>query len=465
MEQVTHHNKEEIALLLKEKNFGNLKEVFDEWLPEELAEVITGYTEDDAEQIHAIIFKCIDRDLAVKTFELLELTLQEELINILPSRQMQLIMNDMSPDNRTALLEQLDSELLTKSLKLLTQKEKSVALSLLGYPENSIGRLMTPDYVAVRKEWTVKYVLDYIREHGANSETLNIIYIVDEKGKLIDDIKVREILLAELDTKIEDIIDGKFASLSVLSDEEVAINEFKKHNRVALPVIDSSGVLLGIITVDDVLQLAEEEDTEDIQKLGAVEALEEPYLEVPFAKMMRKRAPWLIVLFIGEMFTASAMSFFEHEIAKAVVLALFIPLIVSSGGNSGSQAATLIIRALAVGDVNIKDWWLIIRREALSGLMLGLILGSIGFLRVAAWASFSDMYGPHWLLIAITIGITLMGVCLWGTIMGSVMPLLLKRLGADPATSSAPFIATLVDVTGLIIYFSIAAAILSGTLL
>jgi magnesium transporter len=465
MEQKTHHNKEEVALLLKEKNFGNLKELFAEWLPEELAELITAYNEDDAAHIHAIIFKSIDRDLAVKTFELLELTLQEELISILPSRQMQLILNDMSPDNRTALLEQLDSELLTKSLKLLTSKEKSVALSLLGYPENSIGRLMTPDYVAIRKEWSIKYVLDYIREHGENSETLNIIYIVDEKGKLIDDIKVREILLAELDTKIEDIIDGKFASLSVLSDEEVAINEFKKHNRVALPVIDSAGVLLGIITVDDVLQLAEQEDTEDIQKLGAVEALEEPYLEVPFATMIRKRAPWLIVLFIGEMFTASAMSFFEHEIAKAVVLALFIPLIVSSGGNSGSQAATLIIRALAVGDVSIKDWWQIIRREALSGLVLGIILGLIGFLRIAAWASFTDLYGPHWMLIAITIGITLLGVCLWGTIMGSVMPLLLKRLGADPATSSAPLIATMVDVTGLVIYFSIAAAILSGTLL
>lgn len=465
MEQKTHHNKEEVALLLKEKNFGNLKELFAEWLPEELAELITAYNEDDAAHIHAIFFKSIDRDLAVKTFELLELTLQEELISILPSRQMQLILNDMSPDNRTALLEQLDSELLTKSLKLLTSKEKSVALSLLGYPENSIGRLMTPDYVAIRKEWSIKYVLDYIREHGENSETLNIIYIVDEKGKLIDDIKVREILLAELDTKIEDIIDGKFASLSVLSDEEVAINEFKKHNRVALPVIDSAGVLLGIITVDDVLQLAEQEDTEDIQKLGAVEALEEPYLEVPFATMIRKRAPWLIVLFIGEMFTASAMSFFEHEIAKAVVLALFIPLIVSSGGNSGSQAATLIIRALAVGDVSIKDWWQIIRREALSGLVLGIILGLIGFLRIAAWASFTDLYGPHWMLIAITIGITLLGVCLWGTIMGSVMPLLLKRLGADPATSSAPLIATMVDVTGLVIYFSIAAAILSGTLL
>jgi magnesium transporter len=464
MEQVLH-NKAEVNFLLGQKNFNGLKPALQEWLPEELSDLITNYTHDDAEEIHAAIFKSIDREQSVKTFELLELSLQEELLSVLPARQMQLILNDMSPDNRTALLEELPAELLTKSLKLLTQKERTVALSLLGYPENSIGRLMTPDYIAVKKEWSIKYVLDYIRENGENSETLNIIYIVDDKGKLIDDIKVREILLAELETKVSEIIDGKFVSLSVLSDEELAINEFKKHNRVALPVTDSAGILLGIITVDDILQLAEEEDTEDIQKLGGVEALEEPYLEVPFAKMMRKRAPWLIVLFIGEMFTASAMSFFEHEISKAVVLALFIPLIVSSGGNSGSQAATLIIRALAVGDVRISDWWQIMRKEILSGLVLGLILGSIGFLRVAAWASFSNIYGEHWMLIALTIGITLMGVCLWGTIMGSMLPLMLKRLGADPATSSAPFIATLVDVTGLVIYFSIAAALLTGTLL
>ena len=248
-------------------------------------------------------------------------------------------------------------------------------------------------------------------------------------------------------------------------DEKVAISEFKKHNRVALPVVDTSQMLLGIITVDDVLQLAEQEYSEDIQKLGAVEALEEPYMEVPMYRLLQKRAPWLIVLFIGEMFTASAMSFFEHEIQRAVVLALFIPLIVSSGGNAGSQAATLIIRALALGEVTMKDWWHVMRREILSGLMLGLILGSIGFLRVAAWAMFTDIYGPHWLLIGITIGITLIGVCLWGTVMGSMLPMVLKRFGADPATSSAPFIATLVDVTGLVIYFSIAATILSGTLL
>lgn len=447
--------------LIEQSDINRLKKILSEWLPNELADLVS---DADVEK-QLTIFRALDRDLAFQTFEILELNIQQTLLDILPSRLVQLILNDMSPDVRTALLEKLDTELLNKILKLLTPKERAVALSLLGYPENSIGRLMTPDYIAVRKEWMVSEVLNYIREYGANSETLNVIYIVDEKGHLIDDIKVREILLAELYTRIEHIIDGKFTALNVTDDEEIAISMFKKHGRGALPVVDSSGLLLGIVTIDDVLQLAEQEDTEDIQKIGGVEALDEPYMEVPLAKMIRKRAPWLIVLFIGEMFTASAMSYFEKEIARAIVLTLFIPLIVSSGGNTGSQAATLIIRALALGEVSLRDWWRVMRREILSGLVLGIILGCIGFLRVAAWASFTNVYGPHWLMIAFTIGITLLFVCMWGTLMGSMLPLLLKRFGADPATSSAPFIATLVDVTGLIIYFSIAAWLLTGTML
>lgn len=452
---------EEIKVLLQQDNLVGCKAYLENWLPSELAELIV--ESDDAER--AFVFKSIDRERAFETFESLDVNLQKSLLDVLPARQVQLILNDMSPDDRTALLEEIDPELLNRLLKLLTPKERAIALSLLGYPENSIGRLMTPDYIAIRKDWSVRYVLDYIRENGENSETLNIIYIVDERGHLIDDIKVAEILLADLNTPIENLMDGKYTALSVTDDEEVAIGVFKKLNRVALPVVNSSQTLLGIITIDDVLQLAEEETTEDIQKLGGVEALEEPYMEMPLHKLLRKRAPWLIILFIGEMFTASAMSFFENEIERAVVLALFIPLIVSSGGNSGSQAATLIIRALALGEVTLKDWWRVIRREIVSGLILGLILGVIGFLRVAAWATFTNIYGPHWMLIGITIGITLVGVCTWGTVMGSMLPIVLKRFGADPATSSAPFIATLVDVTGLVIYFSIAATILSGTLL
>ncbi|MFI5217949.1 MAG: magnesium transporter [Bacteroidia bacterium] len=459
METVEARN--ELLAKLQTGDATALKRSVAELLPTELAEAL----KDSPEGLQIYLFRCMDRQQAAQTFELLDKSFQKDLLDILPHRQVALILNDIAPDVRTGLLEELSPEGINKHLRLLTQNERAVALKLLGYPENSIGRLMTPDFIALKQDWTVSQVLEYIRAYGATSETLDVFFVVDEKGKLIDDIKAGELLLAEISTKVKDISDGKFASLFVTDDQEVAINEFKKHERVALPVIDISGTLLGIITVDDVLQLAEEEDTEDIQKLGAVEALDEPYMEVSIAKMIRKRAPWLVVLFIGELFTASAMSFFENEIAKAVVLVLFIPLIVSSGGNTGSQAATLIIRAMALGEVTLKDWWHIMKREIISGLILGIILGALGFIRVSAAEAVGGYYGPHWMLIGFTIAFALIGVVTWGTIMGSMLPLVLKRFGADPATSSAPFIATLVDVTGLIIYFSIAAILLSGTLL
>ncbi len=451
----------DIQALLETRNNQGLKILLEAWLPEELALLCESLSDDDQVQI----FKAIDRDRAFGTFENLELNDQKSLVDRLPNRLVSLILNDMSADNRTALLEVLGTEQLNVILKLLTKKERKIALSLLGYPENSIGRLMTPEYMTVRQNWTMIEVLDHIRENGENSETLDIIYIVDEKGYLIDDIKIGEFLLAPLTHKVSEIMDGKKVSLLVTDDEEVAINVFTEFNRVALPVTDSHGILLGIVTIDDVLELAKKEDTEDIQKLGGVEAFEEPYMEMPVFKMIGKRAPWLVILFFGELLTASAMAFFEHEIARAVVLALFIPLIVSSGGNSGSQAATLIIRAMALGEVTIADWFRILKREIVSGLFLGIMLGLLGFMRIAAWSIFTNLYGPHWLSVAITIGMSLTGVVLWGSLMGSMLPLLLKRLGADPATSSAPFIATLVDVTGLLIYFSLAALILRGTLL
>ncbi|MFZ9943977.1 MAG: magnesium transporter [Bacteroidia bacterium] len=451
----------DIKGLLETRNQSGLKSLLDSWLPSELAILCQDVEPSDM----LSVFMAIDRERAFQTFENLEVSDQRALVDILPNRLLALILNDMSADNRTALLEQLETEQLNKLLKLLTQKERAVALSLLGYPENSIGRLMTPEYFTIGQDWTVQTVLDHIRENGESSETLDILYIVDAKGFLIDDIKIGEILLAPLGTKVNEIMDGKRIALLVTDDEEVAINVFTENNRVALPVTDANGLLLGIVTIDDILELAKKEDTEDIQKLGGVEALEEPYMDVPVWKMIGKRAPWLVILFFGELLTASAMAFFEHEIAQAVVLALFIPLIVSSGGNSGSQAATLIIRAMALGEVTTKDWYRIMRRELVSGLFLGIMLGALGFLRIAAWSAFTDVYGPHWLAVALTIGSSLTGVVLWGSLMGSMLPLMLKRLGADPATSSAPFIATLVDVTGLIIYFSVAAMLLSGTLL
>jgi magnesium transporter len=325
--------------------------------------------------------------------------------------------------------------------------------------------MMTSEYLVIRDSWTASQVLDHIRLHGRDRETLNVLYVVDTNGKLLDDVRIREFLLCPLEKKVSELRNGVFTALHATDDQETAVAAFRKYDRTVLPVVDGHGGLVGIVTVDDILDVAEQEATEDIQKIGGMEQLDEPYMEISLARLIRKRATWLIVLFIGEMLTATAMGHFQDEISKAVVLAIFVPLIISSGGNSGSQAATLIIRAMAIGEVRLKDWWQVMRREILSGLVLGLILASIGVLRIATWSIFSNTYGEHWPLVAITVGISLVGVVLWGTLSGSMLPFLLRRLGLDPATSSAPFVATLVDVTGLVIYFAVAGVVLHGTLL
>ncbi|HHE32726.1 MAG TPA: magnesium transporter, partial [Chlorobaculum parvum] len=345
-------------------------------------------------------------------------------------------------------------------------EEFKIAKTLLAYAEDSVGRLMSPDLLSVKTDWPIKKVLEYIRTHGHESETLNVIYAVDDHGKLVGEILARDLLLSPLDKKVGDIIsEDKIITLTATQDQQDALEYFKRYDRIALPVVDSNGYLIGIVTVDDMLDVAEEEETEDIQKFGAIEAFEEPYIDLPLMELVRKRAVWLIVLFLGEMLTASAMSFFEGELARAIVLATFIPLIISSGGNSGSQAATLIIRSLSLGEITLQDWWKVMRRELFSGLMLGGILGVIGVFRVVFWAMILDQYSTTWLLIGLTVGFSLLGIVIWGTLAGSMLPMLLQRAGIDPATSSAPFVATLVDVTGIVIYFSFASVLLKGVLL
>jgi magnesium transporter len=340
---------------------------------------------------------------------------------------------------------------------MLTPAERSIAAKLLGYPENSIGRLMTPHYVSVREHWRISEVLDYIRTHGQDSETLNVVYVVDESGLLIDDIRIREFLLAPVDKHVSDLMDRRFVGLKATDDQKTAISMFRQYDRTALPVTDTAGILIGIVTIDDVLDVAEDAATKEIQNIGGTEALDEPYMKIAMSKMIRKRAGWLTALFLGEMLTATAMGIFEHEIEKVVALALFIPLIISSGGNSGSQAATLVIRALALGEVRLADWWRIVRRELVAGVALGAILGVIGIIRITIWnALFPKAYGEIWLLLAMSVGLALVGIVLWGSLVGSILPMVLQRLGYDPAVSSAPFVATLVDVTGLIIYFTVA---------
>jgi magnesium transporter len=402
---------------------------------------------------------------AASTFKILDVSTQKRIIQELPAFKTAELLNDLSADDRTSFLEELPSGVVKELIKTLNPEERKITLSLLGYPEGSVGRLMTPDYIAVEKDWTVKEVIEHIREVGKDSETIDVIYVVDDKGVFIDDIRIREIILANPEKKIEDVIDNRYIALNVNDDQETAAAAFKMNNRVALPVLDANQLLLGIITIDDVLWVAQEEFTEDIQKFGGTEALDEPYLQIPLLKLFRKRIVWLVVLFLGEMLTATAMGYFEDEIARAVVLSLFIPLIISSGGNSGSQASTLIIQAMALGELTIADWWRVVRREVLSGLMLGTVLGIIGFTRIMLWNQIFHTYGEHSLVLALVVGVALVGVVLWGTLAGSMLPIVLKKCGADPATSSAPFVATLVDVTGLVIYFSVAFLFLHSTLL
>ncbi len=451
----------EIESLIAERKLSILKEILSDWTPADIADLIIDLPEQDK----VIVFRVLPVDLATDTFEHLEFDTQEELLKAMGNEEVAAILNDMSPDDRTALLEELPGTSAKRLIQLLSTEERKVAQTLLGYPENSVGRLMTPDYIAVKQDWSVGDTLEFIRKNGEDSETLNVIYVVDSRGKLIDDIRIREVILSPLNKMISDLMDENFTALNVHDDQETAVELFKKYDRVALPVIDNHGILIGIVTVDDVLDVAEEEATEDIQKIAGVSALDEPFPTIPIFSMVRKRAIWLTILFVAQILTAVAMGFFGDEISKAVVLSIFIPLVISSGGNSGSQAATLVIRAMAVGEIVLADWWLIMRREILSGFMLGSILGIIGFLQVAILTNVFHIISSHWILIGITVFFSLIGIVLWGTISGSMLPFILKKLGADPATSSAPLIATLCDVTGLVIYFSVALLVLSGTLL
>ncbi len=452
----------EIREFIAERDFGALREIFREWPPADVAEVILDLPEDE----QVIIFRLLPNALAADVFEYLDSDAQQQLLRAMAHEQVVAILNEMSPDDRTALLEEMPSAAARQLIKLLTPDERRIAQALLGYPEGSIGRLMTPDFITVYDDWTVKEVLDHIREFGRDTETLNVIYVVDEKGKLIDDLRMREFLLRPLEARVSDFRDRAFVALNVNDSQEEALNAFRKYDRVALPVIDSNDVLVGIVTSDDMLDVAEEEATEDIQKLGGMEALDEPYTTIPLLRMVKKRATWLIILFLGELLTATAMQGYNSEIEKAAILAMFLPLIISSGGNSGSQATTLVIRAMALGELKLRDWFRVVRKELLSGLSLGLILGTIGFFRITLWQYLHIFnYGQfHW-LVALTVGMSLVGVVLWGTLSGAMLPFLLRRCHLDPATSSAPFVATLVDVTGLIIYFNVALFILRGTLL
>jgi magnesium transporter len=450
---------EEIVVLIEQDNDAQLKVYLDNLNISDVEHLI-----DELPQYAVKFIDTLSIKRAVNVFRILDFPTQERIIKKLPGNKLAELINLLPPDDRTSLFSELKGDAVKKLIILLPAKDRVEALSLLGYKEDSVGRLMTPDYVAVKKDWTVNRVLSHIRRYGKNSETIDVVYVIDKEGILLDDIRIREVLLADPEAKIGELTDHRLISLKVNDPQEEAINVFRMNNRVALPVVDDNNVLLGIVTVDDILWIANEEYTEDIHKIGGTQALDEPYLDVPVFQLYKKRVVWLIVLFFGELLTIFAMSNFERQIEKVVILATFIPLIISSGGNSGSQAATLIIQAMALGEVTIKDWWRVMRREIFSGIFLGTTLCLLSFSVIICWQLISGSLAEP-VLIGLVVGCSLIGVVLWGTLMGSMLPLLLKKLGADPAVSSTPFVATLVDVTGLIIYFSMALLFLRGVLL
>lgn len=450
--------------LIEDKSWKIVKQELNNLDSVQIAEIIADIPKSD----QIILFRLLPQELAKETFKRLSHDEKEDIIeglavniNVVTS-----LLNDLDPDDRTAFFEELPGEVSQRLMQILSDEEREITTKLLGFPKDSIGRLMTPEYVAVRPYYTVEQAINHIRKFGRDSETLNVIYIVDDNWKLIADIRIKEIILASANQTIGELSDNRLISLNAYDDQVVAVKIFSDHDRVALPVTDTNGTLLGIVTIDDVMDVAEEESTEDFQKFGGTEGLDLSYTKTSLTEMVRKRAGWLVVLFLGEMLTASAMGHFDEEIEKAVVLALFVPLIISSGGNSGSQAASLIIRALALGELKLKNWWYVMRKEILSGLLLGSILGVIGFTRIFIWQELGLYdYGEYWVWVALSVSVSLIFIVLWGTFSGSMIPLMLKKIGLDPATASAPFVATLVDVTGLIIYFSIAAMFLSGKLL
>jgi magnesium transporter len=451
----------ELVELIHQRDFKGLREILCGFSPADIAEIFVDLKPDD----EAVLLRLLPRDVAAEVFEYLPLDDQEKTLHALGNEQVAQILNDIAPDDRTRLLEELPAAATQKLLSLLNPEERKIATELLGYPKKSIGRRMTPEYVAIKQSWTAAEVLEHLRQEPGKREYMNQLYVVDDKGRLVDFVALRRLVVSDPKTPVIELLENRNLSLRATDDQETAVASFKKYDVTILPVVDSQDVIVGVVTVDDILDVAEREATEDIQRLGGVQALDAPYLKTSLLAMVKKRAPWLAILFVGEMLTSVTMQNYGGEVQKIVALSFFMPLILSCGGNTGSQATSLIIRAMALHDVLLGDWWRVFRRELAGGLLLGCILAIIGTIRVVVWQwlHFWD-YGPHYSMFALVIGVSLVGVVLWGSLVGAMLPFILRMVKLDPAVCSAPFVATLVDVTGLVIYFNVALWLLPHSL-
>ncbi len=411
-------------------------------------------------------FQALPRPEAEDLFLSLSAHDQAELLRALPEADRRSWMRLLAPDDAADLVQEIPHDRREELLCLLDDATRKEVNALLAYAEDDAGGLMNPRFVRVRPDMSVDEAITYLRRQAAErAGTMHYAYALDPEQKLRGVISFRNLLTAKPDQRVSEVMQTGLITVPEKMDQEDLSRLFAKHRLMAFPVTDEHGHMKGIVTLDDIVDVVREEATEDIQRIGGTAPIDAPYLRISLTEMIKKRAGWLAALFIGETLTATAMGYFEAEIARAVILALFVPLVISSGGNSGSQATTLVIRAMALGEVRLRDWWRVIRREFISGLGLGAILAAIGLARILLWQALFHTYGQHYMLVAITVAASLVGVVLWGTVVGSMLPFILRRLGFDPASASAPFVATLVDVTGLIIYFTTAKIVLSGTLL
>lgn len=456
-----HFLKPEYEELIAQKDWESLRIAFEDLHPADIAEVLDDLPPEDS----GVIFRILPRDAAGVAFEYLPIEQQANLVKTLGSEQLVNVLNSMSPDDRTRLFEELPAEVTRRALTSLNPEELKAARQLLGYPEGTAGRYMTPEYLTIKPTMSAGEAIDWVRANGRGRETIGVLYVVDEKGAFRFDVRLGDLVLAPLDQKVADLAEKHMVSLPATAPRADVIAAFEKYDRVALPVVDSKGVMLGIITIDDVLDVAEQKATEDIQKMGGMEALEAPYLDISLWEMLKKRGPWLTILLVSGTLTATAVGYFQGQLDQAVVLGVFMPMVIASGGNSGSQATSLIIRALALRELELKDWWKVAVRELRIGALLGAFLAAIGFMRIVLWPNHAELYTPHFVLVAITVALSLSAIVLMGALVGAMLPFILRRLGLDPATASAPFVATLVDVTGLVIYFTVATLVLKGTLL
>lgn len=476
----------EVVELVRDGRYSELRDALHGVPNADVAEVLAELEPNDA----AVAFRFLLRDDAAEAFAYLTPEKQELLLEKLGDEGSLRVVEAMNPDDRVRLLDELPEEVAQRLVARLSPESRAVTQAILGYPPRSVGRLMTPDYVRVKPDWTIAHAIDHVRKFGRDAETINVVYVVDDQGVLVDDLRLRQVLLADPSDTVESIMNRNFVALRADQPQSEAVQTLQRYDRTALPVIDSRGKLIGIVTHDDVADVAQEEATEDMQKVGGMAALDEPFAQASVASLVQKRAPWLCLLFISELLTSNTLRFYDDLMSKVIVLSIFVPAIISSGGNSGSQSSTLVIRAMGTGEIAIRDWWRILKRELSVAAILGAIIGAIGFFRVSAWGwlgwwtqdkldpfTHEPLRGPdgakildysvqeNFYSLAVAISASLFCIVLWGSIMGAMLPFILKKCRLDPAGSSTPFVATMVDVTGIAIYFNVATLVLRGTLL